>query len=153
MSATTVRSLQRRAFPQHRADGTLTAFHAAEDGFPFSIARVFIITMVSNGGVRGGHAHRGCTQMLACIAGRVTVEVQDGSDTVTEALTDDGVALLIPPLLWNLERFEGPSTVLAVLCDELYDERDYIRGWEEFRALKAAERVVAAPPARREGPP
>jgi hypothetical protein len=140
VTPSTVRSISRLAFTQHGADGVLTAYTGGSAEVPFPIARVFTITGVSQNGVRGGHAHFECTQLVACIRGRVTVTVHDGAAEVTEELTSDGSALLIPPILWNTERFEDPQTVLAVFCDQAYDPADYLRDWEEYLRLKAAER-------------
>jgi UDP-2-acetamido-3-amino-2,3-dideoxy-glucuronate N-acetyltransferase len=139
MAPITTRSVREIRFEQRTDDGTLTIFQTEQAEVPFPIRRVFMITGVSGGGVRGDHAHRGCTQLLACLAGRVTVEIRDGRATGTHVLTPDGQGLQIPPMLWNAETFEDPSTVLAVFCDELYDPGDYIRDWDEYVRLKAAE--------------
>jgi dTDP-4-dehydrorhamnose 3,5-epimerase-like enzyme len=140
MTQASVHSLRRIAFWQHHADGTMTVFPSGENGVPFSIVRMFSITGVSAGGRRGNHAHRGSSNILACLAGRVEVRIDDGFEVVTEALTSDGSCLLIPPLLWNSVAFEGPSTVLAVFCDELYDEADYLRDWDEYIRIKTTRR-------------
>lgn len=141
MSGTTIHSLRRIRFEQYPGDGTLTVFSAEPDGFPYSIERVFTITGVSKNGRRGNHAHRGCTQMLACLAGKVTVTVFDGAEEVVDTLTANGAALLIPPMLWNSIDFRDPATVLAVFCDELYDPRDYLRDWDEYLTAKRIESV------------
>ena len=132
----TIASLRRIAFWQHHADGGLTVFPAGPEHVPFDILRVFTIAGVSAGGVRANHAHRRCSQMLACLSGRVTVRITDSTRKTEESLSPDGVSLLIPPLLWNSVTFEGPITVLAVFCDELYEDDDYIRDWDEFIRLR-----------------
>jgi dTDP-4-dehydrorhamnose 3,5-epimerase-like enzyme len=136
MTGSTIRSLRRIQFERHLADGVLSVFEAEASAVPFEILRVFTITGVSADGVRGNHAHRGCTQLLACLAGRVTVSIHDGVHEVDDTLTEDGASLLIPPMLWNSVSFEGPSTVLAVFCDEHYDPRDYLRDWDEYLDCK-----------------
>ena len=141
MTPTTIKSVRRIRFSQHRADGMLTVFPEGEGGVPFSIRRVFTITGVSRAGIRGDHAHRACSQMVSCLAGRVIITVDDGFETVEAALQNDGESMLIPPMLWNSLSFAGPSTVLAVFCDELYDVNDYIRSWSEYMRLKTEERT------------
>ena len=140
MSVATVRSLRRVDFGHFPSDGVLSVFAVEQGGVPFPIVRVFTITGVSPQGVRGDHAHRGCTQLLACLAGAAKVEVHDGRENVTETLIQGGSGLLIPPLLWNSVIFEGPSTVLAVFCDELFDPDDYLRDWDEYVQLREALR-------------
>jgi hypothetical protein len=136
VSGTTIRSLRRIAFWLHADDGDLTAFEVEPEGVPFPLIRVFTVAGVSAGGRRGNHAHRACTQLLACLSGEATVRVHDGEAEVTETLIPDGTALLIPPLLWNSVWFRDPGTVLAVFCDELYDPGDYLVDWDEYLDAK-----------------
>lgn len=136
MTVTTITSPVRIRFWQHHADGDLTVFSAEPDGIPFPILRVFTIAGVSAGGRRANHAHRRCSQMLACLWGEVTVEITDGLGVRHEVLRPDGESLLIPPLLWNSVIFAGPETVLAVFCDRLYEEEDYLRDWNEYLRLR-----------------
>ena len=143
MNHTTIRSLSRIAFPQHHGDGTLTVFAAGADAVPFQIQRIFTIAGVTASATRADHAHRGCSQLLACLSGRVAVEINDGHEIAHETVLPDGGCLLIPPMLWNRVAFEGPATVLAVFCDELYEESDYIRNWDEYLRLKRDAAGVA----------
>ena len=136
MTKTTIYSPTRIAFWQHHADGDLTVFPNAADGVPFQIWRVFTIAGVSPNGTRADHAHRRCSQLLACLSGKVSVKITDAASSVVEHLEANGICLLIPPMLWNSVTFEGPETVLAVFCDELYDQSDYIREWDEYSSLK-----------------
>ena len=128
--------LRRIKFRQLEADGTLTEFAAGPRGVAFDIKRVFTIAAVSTGGVRGNHAHRRCTQLLACVSGRSVVHISDGTHSVTEVLVPDGTGLLIPPLYWNTVCFPEQQTTICVFCDELYDESDYIRHWADYLAVR-----------------
>ena len=134
---TTVDSVKWISFSQYFANGTLSVFQWDADGVPFPIARVFTISGVPAGDQRANHAHRACAQLLVCLSGSVEITVNDGSAAKHERISADGKGLLIPPLLWNSVTFENPETVLAVFCDEVYDERDYIRDWNEYLALKS----------------
>lgn len=136
ISQMTIASLRRIAFDRYHGDGVLTVFPCGSTAVPFPILRVFTIAGVSHGGRRANHAHRDCTQLLACLAGRVEVTVNDGRSVAVEALEANGTSLLIPPMLWNSVAFDGPTTVLAVFCDQIYHESDYIRDWDEYYRLK-----------------
>ena len=136
MSTTTVKAISYVRFWQQSENGVLTVFPGADaQGVPFPIARVFTITGVPAGGTRANHAHRGCSQLLACLAGSVKVFIDDGRDSTVASLNADGMGLLIPPMLWNTVEFKDSSTVLAVFCDEPYDPADYLRDREEFLRL------------------
>jgi len=136
LTETTIRSLQRIVFARHLDDGALTVFEAEPSVVPFQIVRVFTVAGVSANGRRGNHAHRDCTQLLACLSGEATVRVHDGEAEVSETLAADGVALLIPPMLWNSVWFRDPGTVLAVFCDKPYDRSDYLVDWDEYLGAK-----------------
>jgi hypothetical protein len=135
-TTTILRSPRRISMWQHYADGVLTAYSEGEDSVPFRILRVFTIAGVSVNGRRGNHAHRRCSQVLTCLAGRLNVKIHDGIRETVDSLSANGDALLIPPLFWNSVIFDGPSTVLAVFCDELYEESDYIRNWDEYASIQ-----------------
>jgi len=125
--------VRRVAFAQYAGNGVLTVYPAADPaGVPFAIARVFTIAGVEPGGVRGRHAHRRCAQLVACVSGQVTVLVTDGRESgeITLASATDGLA--VPPGVWTTLTFAGESTVVAVFCDQPFDEGDYIRDWDEF---------------------
>src|SRR5262249_19712093 len=106
MTNTIIREGRRISFSQHDADGVLTVYPEGEGGIPFRIRRVFTITGVSVNGSRGNHAHRRCSQLHACLAGRVDVKIRNGVKEALESLFADGTALLIPPMLWGSFIFE-----------------------------------------------
>jgi hypothetical protein len=102
---------------------------------PFSVKRVFFIYDIPRGGSRAGHAHRTQHQYLMMLAGSCEVGVDDGTNRDRVRLNSPQVALYAPPLLWlDLTGFTDGSVCL-VLASGLYDERDYLRDYEEFRRL------------------
>lgn len=101
---------------------------------PFPIARVYYLYDVPEGAVRGGHAHRALEQLLVPIGGRFDVVVDDGSARRRIPLDDPRVGLHLPSMIWReLEDFSAGSFCL-VLASAPYDETDYYRDYEEFRA-------------------
>lgn len=133
---TTIDDLVRIHFSQHRSNGVLTVMSSSDGEVPFPIARLFTITGVASGSSRANHAHRWCSQLHVCISGQVDILIQDGKRELKTVLKPDGVGLLVPPLLWGTFSFQGPTAVLAVFCDHLYDPADYIHSWDEFKELK-----------------
>lgn len=133
MKPSTVADVREVAFSQHVGSGSLTVYPGSDvHGVPFAIARLFAISGVPAGGSRGRHAHRACSQLCVCLAGRVEIRVDDGVRMRSFVLDDPSRGLLIPPWLWNEVVFAGPDTVLIVFCDEPYDEHDYIRDRTAF---------------------
>lgn len=120
-------------FSQHKSDGILSVFTGRDfASVPFDIARIFTIAGVDAGICRGNHAHKRCSQLLVVLNGVAEISITNGTSTQDFTIRSDGRGLLIPPGLWNTVAFEGPQTVLMVICDEPYDPEDYIRDWDCF---------------------
>ncbi len=138
MNRTTIASLATIRFQQHDGkEGSLTVIpDDGPNGLGIVIRRVFTITNVPAGGIRGNHAHRDCTQVVVCLRGRVSIEVDDARSSIMVMLENAGEGLSIPPGLWNKLTLEGPDTVLAVFCDQPYTETDYLRDREEYEVFK-----------------
>jgi len=115
-------------------NGDLTVMEELNN-VPFSIARVFVVRAPS-GAIRGQHAHRTCVQFLTCPSGSIEVICDDGEQTMTCLLDRPDMGLLIPPSIWAQQVYKEDGTVLTVLCDRLFEEADYIREYEAFRAFR-----------------
>ena len=103
---------------------------------PFEIARVFWIHEVSEGEVRGGHAHKTSEQLLICVSGSINVFMEDLSGREYHyELNSESEALYLPPLYWGRYEFFN-STVGLCLASDYYSESDYIRDYQEFERLK-----------------
>jgi len=98
---------------------------------PFTPQRVFTVTGVPKGTRRGGHAHKWTEQLLVCIAGRIGYELQDGEDKVSGELRPNQ-CIWIPRMIWDSQVFYSTKDVLLVLCNLPYDEKDYIRDFDEY---------------------
>ena len=94
----------------------------------FELKRVFTV-YGGNKEVRGGHAHKKCTQILICVRGKIDVNIK-GKDKIV--LSDPSVGLKIPPLIWSSQTYQKDETILMVLCDKKYDENDYIRSYSDY---------------------
>lgn len=131
--AAALAGVRQLAFSRHTGNGVLTVYPASDPaGIPFPISRVFTIAGVAPGGVRGRHAHRCCTQLITCLSGQVTVLVTDGHASREIVLATGADGLLVPPGVWTTLTFASEAAVVAVFCDQPYDEGDYIRDWDEF---------------------
>lgn len=104
--------------------GTLTEldFHQ----LPFKPVRVFYITDVPVGAVRGGHAHKSGSQLLYCLNGKIEVELRDGSGEETVICQPDSRGLLINQGVWAQQRYLEENSVLLVLCSHPFDEGEYL---------------------------
>jgi dTDP-4-dehydrorhamnose 3,5-epimerase-like enzyme len=118
-----------------QAEGTLV-FIENQRPVPFIIERVFAVSGVTPGAVRGDHAHKQCNQALVCLNGAIEIVCQDGRQSKTFQLTGPGMLLHVPAMIWASEKYETRDSVLMVLADERYDPTDYIRDWDEYLKLR-----------------
>lgn len=137
MKDSDISSIVQLRFWQHIQGGTLTVMPAlGGEDVGINIRRVFSLTDVPVGGVRGDHAHKYCTQVLMCLHGKVSVGMDDGRSTCRVVLENPEQGLSIPPGIWNRIVFEEEDTVLVVFCDQTYDPEDYMRDREEYLKYK-----------------
>ena len=102
---------------------------------PFDIKRIYYLYMVPEV-ARGAHAHKELQQLLIATSGSVEVIMDDGENKKSFMLDRPWKGLLIPSGLWrDLENFSG-GAVLMCLASEGYDEKDYIRDYQEFLNYK-----------------
>jgi hypothetical protein len=122
------------------ANGALTPVEGGV-GVPFDIARVFYVYDVVGGAERGGHAHHELHQFIVAIMGSVNVTVDDGTERRDFLLNRPYQGLHVPPQLWcDLTDFSG-GAIVVVLASHAYEEADYIRDYDDFRAFRG---VVAS---------
>lgn len=88
---------------------------------PFEPRRIFTVSGVPPGTVRGCHGHRTCAQLLIAIAGEIEVRLVQGSERRTIVLTPDSPALLVPAGIWFSETYASEGAVLLVLASEPYN--------------------------------
>jgi len=99
---------------------------------PFDIKRVYYIFNTVEGIRRGFHAHKKLKQLLVCVSGSCKVLLDDGKSKEEISLDNPSKSLLIESMIWR-EMFDfSPDCVLIVLANEVYDENDYLRDYQQF---------------------
>jgi dTDP-4-dehydrorhamnose 3,5-epimerase-like enzyme len=106
------------------------------DTIPFKVERVYYLFDVPSGSRRGGHAHKALKQFLIPLSGSFDVVINNGKCEERIMLNNPSKGLLIKPGVWReLENFSSGSVCL-VLASNVFDEADYIRDFETFKAFK-----------------
>jgi dTDP-4-dehydrorhamnose 3,5-epimerase-like enzyme len=101
---------------------------------PFEIKRVYYLYDVPGGEARGGHAHKQLQQFIIAANGSFDVVLDEGSGTERYHLNRSYYGLYIPSGVWReLDNFSSGSVCL-VLASEYFDEQDYIRDYDGFKA-------------------
>lgn len=103
---------------------------------PFEIKRTYWIYDVPGGETRGGHAYRENQEFIVALSGAFDVIVDDGTTKKKFTLNRSYYGLYVPAGLWReMENFSTNSLALEFSSIH-YDERDYIRDYEEYLKLK-----------------
>jgi len=118
-----------------KGSAVLTAIDRENIGW--EIERVFFISSEFPE-ERGNHAHKTCKQLFVCISGEVAIICKDGETEKEFHLAGLGNNLYVPPGIWVNLRMES-NTAIAVITDQVYDELDYMRNWDEYLTFRASK--------------
>jgi WxcM-like, C-terminal len=111
--------------------GNLT-FIEGNSHVPFSIRRVYYLYDVPGGAERGGHAHKGLSQLIIAMSGSFDVILDDGTEKRRFHLNRSYQGLYVCPMIWReLDNFSSGS-VCMVLASNTYNESDYYRDYTEY---------------------
>ncbi len=116
--------------------GNLTFIEGGQH-IPFDIKRVYYLYDVPGGAERGGHAHRGLSQLIIPMSGSFDVILDEGGEKKRFHLNRSYQGLYVCPMMWReLDNFSSGS-VCMVLASNIYEESDYYRDYSEYlRALQ-----------------
>ena len=80
---------------------------------------------------RGFHAHKETQQFLICLQGscEVYLELKKESETIKLEKNSEGILI---GKEWHIMKNFSDDCILLVLANSYYDEKDYIRNYEEF---------------------
>lgn len=106
---------------------------------PFEIKRVYYMFKTKEGVRRGFHAHKSLRQVAIAVRGSCRFVLDDGSERVELCLDNPAQGLVIESFMWREMYDFSDDCVLMVLADQLYDETDYVRSYEEFLAIAKAQ--------------
>ncbi len=113
--------------------GSLIAIEAGKT-VPFDVRRVYYIFATKEGVERGFHAHKALNQVAVAVTGSCEMVLDDGATRTTVLMDSSQKGVFIESKVWHYMRAFSPDCVLLVLADQHYDEADYIRDYEEFKA-------------------
>lgn len=111
--------------------GSLIALESCKN-VPFDIRRVYFLYGTKAGVRRGFHAHKDLMQIAVVVHGACSFLLDDGVRQVNLDLSEPNTGLLIEPMIWHEMYDFSDDCVLMVLASDFYDEKDYIRNYEEF---------------------
>ena len=111
--------------------GKLIAIEGTKN-IPFGIKRVYYIYDTIPEESRGFHAHKTLEQLIVAIDGACQFVLDDGKTREKVWLNSPNKALYIGKNMWREMKHFSYGCKLMVLASEYYDEKEYIRSYDEF---------------------
>lgn len=105
-------------------------------GLPFDIKRVYYVYKTKPGVARGFHAHKKLHQVAVCISGSCRMVLDNGLVRESVVMNSRIQGIDLPPMLWHEMYDFSEDCVLLVVASDYYDEDDYIRDYDRFKAVK-----------------
>jgi hypothetical protein len=128
----------------HDPRGNLTFVEGGRH-IPFDIRRVYYLYDVPGGATRAGHGHKALHQLVIAMSGSFDIVLDDGFRTRRYHLNRSYYGLYIAPMMWReIDNFSSGS-VCMVLASEFYDEADYYRDYDAFKAAATGGAATPAP--------
>lgn len=111
--------------------GSLIALENLKN-IPFEIKRVYYIFDTKPEFDRGGHAHTNLEQVLIMMDGACEVVLDNGRRIQSVLLNRPNSGLYIGKNIWREMKNFSYGAKLLVLASDFYDEKEYIRDYNEF---------------------
>ena len=99
---------------------------------PFDIKRVYWIFDTLPDQDRGMHAHKNMEQIIVAMDGACQFVLDDGKNRETVWLNRPDKGLYIGKNMWREMKHFSYGCKLMVLASDYYDEKEYIRSYDEF---------------------
>ena len=103
---------------------------------PFTIERTYWIYDVPGGESRGGHAYRENEEFIVALSGSFDVILDDGNERKTFSLNRSYYGLYVPKGIWREINNFSTNSLALILSSTVYEERDYIRDYNDFLKMK-----------------
>lgn len=114
-------------------------FAQTKNHIPFSIKRVYYILQAKTKLPRGLHAHKKNKQVIFCIQGSIKLILDNGRRKKEIILDKPNVGIFLDKLIWHEMVDFKKNTILLILASKIFDKKDYIRDYENFK--KKASKV------------
>lgn len=99
---------------------------------PFEIKRMYYMFDTLPNESRGFHAHAKLEQVIIAMDGACRFVLDDGEERAEVLLNRPDVGLFIGPGMWREMHDFSYGCKLVVLASEYYDEKEYIRNYDDF---------------------
>lgn len=103
-----------------------------DHNFPFDTKRIYFISNPKNID-RGNHAHLDLEQVIICCKGSFILHLDNGVGNKEDIIMNsNNIGIHIKNLTWRVLKKFSNDCVIAVIASNSYDEKDYIRDYDDF---------------------
>jgi dTDP-4-dehydrorhamnose 3,5-epimerase-like enzyme len=101
--------------------------------FPFKIKRLYYLNSLKKNNIRFGHAHKKLEQIYICLQGSFKITLINKKKIKKIIYLNKNMNILkISKMMWRRIKVTSNRSVLLVLASEKFDEKDYIRKFQDF---------------------
>ena len=101
--------------------------------FTFKIKRLYYLNNLKKNNIRFGHAHKKLEQIYICLQGSFKITLINKKKLKKIIYLNKSKNILkIGKMMWRTIKITSNKSVLLVLASEKFDERDYIRKFQDF---------------------
>jgi len=100
--------------------------------FGFICKRFFFILGDKNE-IRGHHAHKKQLQFMVCLSGSCQLEFDNFKTKKSIKLDNNKVGVKVSSGIWGVQKYLEKNTLLLVLSDAAFNEKDYLRDYKDFK--------------------
>lgn len=111
--------------------GSLIALENLKE-IPFEVKRIYYIYDTKPDFPRGAHVHKELEQVLIMMDGSCELVLNDGKDIKNIILNRPDMGIFIGKNIWREMKNFSYGAKLLVLASDFYNEKEYIRDYEEF---------------------
>ncbi len=106
---------------------------AEKENLPFVPKRIYWTYFTPENVERGSHSHYELEQILVAVAGKIIITTEFTDGYKKEFVLDSpNVGLYIPKMCWRSMKYTHNAVQMCIASME-YDEKDYIRNYEDFK--------------------
>jgi len=111
------------------------SFYESGHQIPFKIKRTYWIYDVPGGVKRGSHAFKSSHEFIVSLSGSFDVVLHDGKEEKVFHMNRSYYGLYVPNMIWRTLNNFSTNAITLVVASSLYDENDYIRGFENYKTF------------------
>ena len=103
------------------------------DQLDFAVKRVFFLRNLKQDTVRGMHAHKELKQIIVCLNGSFTIDLDNGLECRSVDMKADEKCLYVDGKVWREMSNFSKHAVMMVLCDREYRYDEVVRDYTLFK--------------------